>query len=155
MSQDQQDPPTILPHDQTSEGINNNNEVQQPRRVRFTIIRLQLYAQSVSVLDEVDDHEENYNEFLDHDNDDDDDVSEYLKTRIYNTPTKDIGDDVVVEEQEACSICLVEYRDNEDNIGTLKCGHEFHLECIKKWLMRKKTCPFCRALVLPTYDYID
>ncbi|XP_059277828.1 uncharacterized protein LOC132032016 [Lycium ferocissimum] len=60
------------------------------------------------------------------------------------------GDPVVGdEEQETCAICFFEYKD-EDTIGTLQCGHEFHVGCIKKWLQRKKECPFCRAPVLPT-----
>ncbi|KAK4727876.1 hypothetical protein R3W88_032793 [Solanum pinnatisectum] len=36
------------------------------------------------------------------------------------------------------------------NIGTLQCGHQFHAQCINKWLQRKISCPFCTASVLPT-----
>ncbi len=61
---------------------------------------------------------------------------------------KEDGDDEN-EEQEACAICLLEYKD-EDNISTLQCSHEFYVECINKWLQRKESYPFCRASVLPT-----
>ncbi|XP_019261321.1 PREDICTED: E3 ubiquitin ligase BIG BROTHER-like [Nicotiana attenuata] len=49
-------------------------------------------------------------------------------------------------EKEACVICLLDYKE-EDIIGTLKCGHEFHAGCVKKWLLQKNACPFCRASV--------
>ncbi|WMV59737.1 hypothetical protein MTR67_053122 [Solanum verrucosum] len=138
MSDDQQGLPTILRHDET-------------------IFQRHLYSVNIyNTTIQVDDDEENYNDFSDDDDDDDyedEDVFEYLKTRTYHVPTMDISgvDDVIVEEQEACAICLIEYND-EDTIGTLQCGHEFHVECIKKWLMRKKTCPFCRAQLLPTHE---
>ncbi|XP_049382810.1 uncharacterized protein LOC125847170 [Solanum stenotomum] len=57
------------------------------------------------------------------------------------------------EEQEACAICLLEYKD-EYTIATLQCGHKFHAECINKWLQRKDTCPFCRASVYPTAQVV-
>ncbi|XP_059277818.1 E3 ubiquitin ligase BIG BROTHER-related-like [Lycium ferocissimum] len=76
-------------------------------------------------------------------------MSEYLETRTYHAPAMDR--DLNIEKEQECGICLLEYKD-EDTIGTLRCGHEFHTECINKWLQRKKTCPICRAPVLPTYD---
>ncbi|XP_049347413.1 E3 ubiquitin ligase BIG BROTHER-related-like [Solanum verrucosum] len=104
--------------------------------------------------DEIEDEEEEVVEEQDNDINEfvDQDMSEYFeRSTCYVTCVMDIdanedGDD---EEQEACAICLLEYKD-EDNIGTLQCGHEFHAECINKWLQRKKSCPFCRASVLPT-----
>nr|XP_009788377.1 PREDICTED: E3 ubiquitin-protein ligase RNF13-like [Nicotiana sylvestris]XP_016509821.1 PREDICTED: E3 ubiquitin-protein ligase RNF13-like [Nicotiana tabacum] len=49
-----------------------------------------------------------------------------VETRTYRAPAMDIDDD---EEQETCAICLCEYED-EDTIGTLQCGHEFHVGCV-------------------------
>ncbi|XP_055802246.1 E3 ubiquitin ligase BIG BROTHER-related-like [Solanum dulcamara] len=97
---------------------------------------------------EIEDEEEEdaINEFVDQD------MSEYFETSTYYVPSvmdidvNEIADD---EDEEACAICLLEYKD-EDTIATLQCGHEFHTECINKWLQRKKACPFCRASVLPT-----
>ncbi|KAH0735939.1 hypothetical protein KY285_011646 [Solanum tuberosum] len=57
----------------------------------------------------------------------------WWRKKILMNANEDGDDD---EEQEACAICLLEYKD-EDNIGTLQCGHEFHAECINKWLQRK------------------
>nr|XP_010327573.1 probable E3 ubiquitin-protein ligase RHG1A [Solanum lycopersicum] len=49
--------------------------------------------------------------------------------------------------EEICSICLSEYV-NDETIGTLHCGHEYHATCIEKWLLRgKKNCPICRSSV--------
>lgn len=31
----------------------------------------------------------------------------------------------------------------------LRCGHIFHVHCLRSWLERQNTCPTCRALVLP------
>ncbi|KAG5570062.1 hypothetical protein H5410_059828 [Solanum commersonii] len=134
MSDDQQGLPRILRHDET-------------------IFQRHLYSVNIyNTTIQVDDDEENYNDFSVDDDDDDEDVFEYLKTRTYHVPTMDISvDDVIVEEQRGRAICLIEYND-EDTIGTLQCGHEFHVECIKKWLMRKKTCPYCRAQLLPTHE---
>ncbi|CAN1191874.1 Probable E3 ubiquitin-protein ligase RHG1A, partial [Linum perenne] len=29
--------------------------------------------------------------------------------------------------------------------GTLDCGHDFHIDCIKQWLMLKNWCPICKT----------
>ncbi|GER40198.1 RING/U-box superfamily protein [Striga asiatica] len=47
-------------------------------------------------------------------------------------------------ETEPCSICREEYVDGED-LGTLDCGHEFHKDCIKQWLLHKNLCPICKT----------
>lgn len=41
-----------------------------------------------------------------------------------------------------CSICLEKIVEEKK---TLKCGHEFHTECINLWLNEKKECPVCRT----------
>jgi hypothetical protein len=37
-----------------------------------------------------------------------------------------------------------EYK-HKDSLGRLKCGHDFHAGCIKKWLEVKNACPVCKA----------
>ncbi|RVW42944.1 putative E3 ubiquitin-protein ligase ZFP1 [Vitis vinifera] len=37
-----------------------------------------------------------------------------------------------------------EYR-NQEKIGFLDCGHEYHAGCLKKWLLVKNVCPICKA----------
>lgn len=48
-------------------------------------------------------------------------------------------------EEEMCSICLDEYRQN-DKCCHLPCQHTFHSSCIAKWLTeRSSTCPLCKT----------
>ncbi|KAK6929210.1 Zinc finger, RING-type [Dillenia turbinata] len=52
------------------------------------------------------------------------------------------------EEEESCAICLEVYKKNEA-VGTLKnCGHNYHVGCIKQWLLLKNVCPICKASAL-------
>ncbi|KAF5751194.1 E3 ubiquitin-protein ligase MBR2-like isoform X1 [Tripterygium wilfordii] len=48
---------------------------------------------------------------------------------------------------EPCCVCQEPYL-NGDDIGNLPCGHEFHTNCIKEWLMRKNICPICKTPAL-------
>ncbi|XP_073118589.1 probable E3 ubiquitin-protein ligase RHG1A isoform X2 [Henckelia pumila] len=71
-------------------------------------------------------------------------ISSLLKTRRH----VDIRAENSVET-EPCSICREEYNEGE-GIGTLECGHDFHQECIKQWLMQKNLCPICKTTGLTT-----
>ncbi|KAF5180041.1 E3 ubiquitin-protein ligase mbr2-like [Thalictrum thalictroides] len=53
--------------------------------------------------------------------------------------------------KESCTICQEDYSE-EDELGTLNCGHEFHHTCIKQWLRRKNICPVCKSTGLTTLD---
>jgi len=33
-----------------------------------------------------------------------------------------------------------EYK-NKEEIGILQCGHEYHADCIRRWLKEKNVCP--------------
>ncbi|CAO2199122.1 unnamed protein product [Urochloa humidicola] len=48
------------------------------------------------------------------------------------------------QDDGSCVICLEDYKD-KDVLGTLKCNHDFHANCIKKWLQTKNSCPVCKA----------
>ncbi|XP_030540049.2 probable E3 ubiquitin-protein ligase RHG1A [Rhodamnia argentea] len=52
-------------------------------------------------------------------------------------------------EVEPCCICQEEYNTGDD-LGTLECGHDFHRDCIKQWLMHKNLCPICKTTGLNT-----
>ncbi|XP_047183085.1 probable E3 ubiquitin-protein ligase HIP1 isoform X5 [Vigna umbellata] len=68
-------------------------------------------------------------------------ISKYLTETIYCSSEP--------SQEEACAICLEEYK-NVDDVGTLKaCGHDYHVSCIRKWLSMKKVCPICKASALP------
>ncbi|KAI3734218.1 hypothetical protein L6452_13682 [Arctium lappa] len=69
--------------------------------------------------------------------DEDDDVSTDEKEHIY-------GEDKFWEEGS-----VFFYKDEYDEykkMGRLdECGHGYHSECIKTWLLRKNVCPMCKA----------
>ncbi|CBI21404.3 unnamed protein product, partial [Vitis vinifera] len=52
-------------------------------------------------------------------------------------------------DAETCCICLEEYADDDD-VGKLDCGHEYHVACIKEWLVQKNSCPICKNTALAT-----
>lgn len=45
-----------------------------------------------------------------------------------------------------CSICLTEFSTGE-SVKSLPCAHQFHSECINKWLQAHNTCPVCKTKV--------
>ena len=47
-------------------------------------------------------------------------------------------------ENYKCIICMEEYVKKE-KLKLLPCGHIFHDNCIKQWLLKEKTCPFCKS----------
>ena len=47
-------------------------------------------------------------------------------------------------ENYQCIICMEEFVKKE-NLKLLPCGHIFHDNCIKQWLLKEKTCPFCKS----------
>ncbi|XP_074568226.1 uncharacterized protein LOC141824793 [Curcuma longa] len=65
-------------------------------------------------------------------------VKSCLANRVYHSSQQ------MEDDEEKCAICLEEYKDN-DNLGRLECGHDFHVCCISKWLRMKNVCPICRA----------
>ncbi|CAK7329897.1 unnamed protein product [Dovyalis caffra] len=50
---------------------------------------------------------------------------------------------------EPCCICQEEYVDGDD-MGIIDCGHDFHINCVKQWLMQKNLCPVCKMTALLT-----
>ncbi|KAJ0475866.1 putative transcription factor C2H2 family [Helianthus annuus] len=65
-------------------------------------------------------------------------ISEHLQ--VYTAQGK-------MSEVDVCCICLGEY-EKKEKMGRLECGHRFHAECIKRWLLSKNVCPMCRSTAL-------
>ncbi|KAL0355092.1 UNVERIFIED_CONTAM: E3 ubiquitin-protein ligase MBR2 [Sesamum radiatum] len=78
-------------------------------------------------------------------------ISKYLKRRS-RPSSGGVGDG----EGAICVVCHDELycHGDDDGEGTtmiarLGCGHEYHVPCIKQWLLRKNACPLCRAPTQP------
>ncbi|KAL3508721.1 hypothetical protein ACH5RR_028122 [Cinchona calisaya] len=77
-------------------------------------------------------------------------ITNNLKTRSFtSSATCSVLDEAASMNQEVdfCVICQTDYKDQE-MVGTLDCGHEYHVDCIKKWLVVKNTCPICKSAAL-------
>ncbi|XP_022850049.1 probable E3 ubiquitin-protein ligase RHG1A [Olea europaea var. sylvestris] len=48
------------------------------------------------------------------------------------------------ELEKKCSICQEDY-EADDEMGKLNCGHFYHTNCIKEWLVQKNICPICKT----------
>ncbi|CAL4905010.1 unnamed protein product [Urochloa decumbens] len=44
-----------------------------------------------------------------------------------------------------CAVCLADYADGDELRRLPDCRHAFHRGCIDQWLLRRPTCPVCRA----------
>ncbi|KAG5569167.1 hypothetical protein H5410_058933 [Solanum commersonii] len=70
-----------------------------------------------------------------------------LKTRSFSPPVIPCTLETAAcldHEADFCVICQTDYN-KQETIGTLDCGHEYHAECVKKWLVVKNTCPICKS----------
>ncbi|XP_022732881.1 probable E3 ubiquitin-protein ligase ZFP1 isoform X2 [Durio zibethinus] len=79
-------------------------------------------------------------------------VMSKLKTRTYSTFATNINlkeAAPIDQEPDSCIICQEDYK-NEEKIGTLDCGHEYHAGCLRKWLFVKNVCPICKTEALAT-----
>ncbi|KAK9041604.1 hypothetical protein V6N11_016696 [Hibiscus sabdariffa] len=79
-------------------------------------------------------------------------ITNKLKTRTFSTFVANINlEEVAPIDQEpgSCIICQEDYK-NQEKIGTLDCGHEYHAGCLSKWLFVKNVCPICKSEALAT-----
>lgn len=71
-------------------------------------------------------------------------ISKNLKTSIANV---DHSKEKEEDQGEICVVCQREYEGNE-TVATLHCGHCYHANCIKEWLLHKNVCPICKSTAL-------
>ncbi|KMZ56389.1 hypothetical protein ZOSMA_96G00650 [Zostera marina] len=64
-------------------------------------------------------------------------ISKYLRKSQANSS----------QENSSCSICQEQILQNE-TIVVLDCGHDYHFDCIKQWLLIQNKCPNCRAMAI-------
>ena len=130
--------------DNDSEGINFNNIRRNINSNRNTNININILRNSIDDENEADDNVlDDDDEFMDDDYDDDglddDIIQAYQSIKI-----KDINK--LAEDKRKCTICLEDYKNNDDSI-ILPCIHIFHSECIRKWMKKKNICPICKSKI--------
>jgi hypothetical protein len=55
-----------------------------------------------------------------------------------------IGPDIISNDYiNECSICF--HSINKNKMQTLPCFHDYHFNCIYKWVTINKSCPLCRS----------
>ncbi|XP_068652597.1 RING-H2 finger protein ATL18-like [Aristolochia californica] len=55
--------------------------------------------------------------------------------------------------ESMCSVCLMEFEEEEEVSQLPVCGHVFHLPCIGKWITRDQfSCPLCRSPIFGSSD---
>ncbi|KAM4553214.1 uncharacterized protein V3H82_017686 [Fundulus diaphanus] len=71
-------------------------------------------------------------------------VSKKLTRReIQSFPTKTFRSATSAGNSQ-CQICFCDYADGE-KLRMLPCFHDYHIQCIDRWLKDNVTCPICRA----------
>ncbi|KAG9455560.1 hypothetical protein H6P81_000068 [Aristolochia fimbriata] len=56
-------------------------------------------------------------------------------------------------EETICSVCLMEYGEEEEVSRLPVCGHVFHVPCIERWMERDQfSCPLCRSPIFGSND---
>lgn len=79
-------------------------------------------------------------------------IVSHLKTRSFSSSVTPCNLERAAcsdHKTDFCVICQSNY-DDQESIGTLKCGHEYHADCVKKWLIMKNNCPICKSTALLT-----
>mmetsp|Transcript_15435 Transcript_15435/g.35249 ORF Transcript_15435/g.35249 Transcript_15435/m.35249 type:complete len:255 (-) Transcript_15435:84-848(-) len=78
----------------------------------------------------------------------------HVKTKIYLNGLDDDANSPRLEKvkKELCSVCLCELYEEDkcEDLLEAPCGHIFHDECLRGWLLkagvpRKMVCPLCRS----------
>ncbi|XWS37627.1 hypothetical protein CRYUN_Cryun19dG0061000 [Craigia yunnanensis] len=73
-----------------------------------------------------------------------DEISRCLRKIKGSIMNDDLPPNLPMHVDKKCSICQEEYEADEE-MGKLYCGHSFHIQCIKQWLVQKNTCPVCKT----------
>ncbi len=48
---------------------------------------------------------------------------------------------------DRCGVCLAQFKEADKGAVSPSCGHAFHEVCLRKWLVRSRTCPMCREVL--------
>uniref|UniRef100_A0ACD5V5Z8 Uncharacterized protein n=1 Tax=Avena sativa TaxID=4498 RepID=A0ACD5V5Z8_AVESA len=68
-----------------------------------------------------------------------------IRRRLYRPVAAQVNTSIV--DDIKCSICQEEFVKGEE-VGRLRCEHQYHVCCIRQWLLQKNWCPICKASAL-------
>ncbi|XP_047075934.1 E3 ubiquitin-protein ligase MBR1-like isoform X1 [Lolium rigidum] len=68
-----------------------------------------------------------------------------IRRRLYRPAATEVKTSIV--DDNKCSICQEEFLKGEE-VGRLRCEHQYHVCCIRQWLLQKNWCPICKASAL-------
>ncbi|XP_027191774.1 ERAD-associated E3 ubiquitin-protein ligase HRD1B-like isoform X2 [Cicer arietinum] len=77
-------------------------------------------------------------------------ITDYIRYRKVTSNMNDWFPDATTEEINANDATCIICREEMTTAKKLRCGHFFHVHCLRSWLERQHTCPTCRALVVPS-----
>lgn len=67
---------------------------------------------------------------------------------------------IISQHEEACSICLEEYKIGSEQLQLTTCKHVFHNFCVRTWVKQnlhngslKAACPLCKTAIKVMGDY--
>ncbi|XP_074304517.1 ERAD-associated E3 ubiquitin-protein ligase HRD1B-like [Silene latifolia] len=76
-------------------------------------------------------------------------IADYIRYRKITSNMNDRFPDATPEELDVSDVTCIICREEMTIAKKLRCGHLFHVQCLRSWLERQNTCPTCRALVVP------
>lgn len=76
-------------------------------------------------------------------------IADYIRYRKITSNMNERFPDATPEELSASDSTCIICREEMTTAKKLRCGHLFHVHCLRSWLERQHTCPTCRALVVP------
>ncbi|KAJ8905832.1 hypothetical protein NDN08_002337 [Rhodosorus marinus] len=87
------------------------------------------------------------------------DVVDRLPSYIFkpepNSPPKSSNSSAgdVSVTKTGCTICLEEFSADQ-NIRILPCLHQFHVDCVDRWLYQRAKCPVCKFMIVDVEEAI-
>jgi hypothetical protein len=69
-----------------------------------------------------------------------------VRPESINTITENNETEIVIDDNDICTICTDDFTITDVMINLPKCNHIFHKQCIGRWLTEfKNKCPLCNT----------
>lgn len=79
-------------------------------------------------------------------------VTNYFRYRSVTSKMHQLLDATEADLERVGGSCIICREDMSlsEGLKKLRCGHVFHVACLRSWLERQQTCPICRNSILPS-----